>query len=148
MRPMNRACCNEKLLKKKGVGLTPHRQVVFEIFSSSPKTFTAQRILEKIRKKRTMDKVTLYRILDLFVAKRIIRRLSASQGSLRYEIICDEHHPFHPHFICRDCGKMECLNDIDLSSLRHSIQKKRHLEGEDIDLKLEGLCFRCRKTKI
>ena len=72
-----------------------------------------------------------------------MRRIATLTGTMRYEVVCAEHNPEHPHFVCRTCGDMECLEDFDLSAVRKGIQKKRKLITEDIDLKLEGLCFKC-----
>ena len=144
---MNAKCDSQELLKKSGLDSTELRDLVLKIFSACDRALTFKNILLKIHKFRSIDKVTLYRILDLFVTKKIFRRMVTPKGLMAFEIICDDHRPLHAHFICRDCEKIECLSDINLRSVRHSIQKKRHLDGEEIDLKLEGTCLRCRKAK-
>ena len=143
---MDTHCNSHKLLKRAGIDLTAHRETILDAFLFAQKALTPQDILKKIRKLKSIDKVTLYRILDLFVNKRVLRKISAFNGPMRYEIICQEHHPIHPHFICRDCGHMECLNDMDISRIKNSIRHKRNFREEDIDLKLEGLCKECEDT--
>lgn len=141
---MLRTCCSDQWFRKNRVELTPHRKIVFRILTSAKKALTPKDILKEIHRKAPMDKVTLYRILDLFVKKRIIRRITGFQGFIHYEINCEEHYPLHPHFVCRDCGDIECLNDLDLSGIRNTIKRKRRIQKEDIDLKLEGVCAKCQ----
>lgn len=138
-------CSSDEIIDKSGIELTPHRKSVLDIMSQSPHALSPKMILKAVSKKQSMDKVTLYRILDLFVTKRILRRIPALHGSLHYEIICEEHHPMHPHFVCRLCGMMECLSEFDFSDVKNNLKKTRALEAEDIDLKLEGTCARCKK---
>ncbi|OGX08161.1 MAG: hypothetical protein A2Z88_09225 [Omnitrophica WOR_2 bacterium GWA2_47_8] len=137
-------CSIEKLLIKSKVEATPHRAIVLKILSDFSRAVTPKDILEKIRKKESMDKVTLYRILDLFVKKGVIRRLINGQGTMCYEIICAEHNPLHAHFVCRECGDIACLHDIDLRNIKNRI--KSSYREEDIDLKIEGVCVNCGKN--
>lgn len=137
-------CPSEQLLKRVGVEYTLYRASVLEVFRCGGKAMTPQGILSKIRKDHPIDKVTLYRILDLFVDKKLLRRLSSTQGPLRYEIICEKHSPAHAHFACRICGDMECLNDLCLNDLKKNILGKRAVHHGDVDLKIEGLCSHCQ----
>ena len=138
-------CCSAETIGKGGIELTPHRKSVLTILTQSVRALSPKMILKEVSKKQSMDKVTLYRILDLFVERGILRRVSAVHGTAHYELSCEEHHPVHPHFVCRDCGMMECLDELDFTSVKNSLKKTRTIEAEDIDLKLEGLCVRCKK---
>ncbi len=140
-------CDSKFLLRKAGIDYTSHRACVLDILSCQGKALTPQMILDKVRRKKSMDKVTLYRILDLLVRRKLLRRLSSVQGPLRYEIICEKHNPSHPHFICRVCGEMECLNGIDLKNVKGTIRSKlaKAFKEQEIDIKLEGLCLHCQE---
>ena len=142
---MSKHCNSQELSKRGGIELTAHREIILNVFICAQIALSPLDILRQVRKRKSIDKVTLYRILDLFVAKRIIRRITSPNGPMRYEIMCQEHHPVHAHFVCRDCGGMECLDDFDLGPLRNSIQHKRKMKEGDIDLRLEGLCGQCRE---
>jgi len=143
---MKMKTCNHCFLEKGGIELTAHRQHVMDIIAASSKALTPKVILNKIRRNSAMDKVTLYRILDLFVAKRIVRRIASQHGQLYYEIVCEDHRPLHSHFVCRECGKVECLKDLPLQDLKAQIRKYRKWQDGEIDLKLEGVCPQCQKT--
>ena len=138
--------CNHELLKNKGIELTAHRKRVFDIITTTPKALTPKVILSQIRRNHTMDKVTLYRILNLFVNKKIARRISGQHGRIFYEIVCEDHRPVHSHFVCRQCGEMECLEDLPIKELKAKLKSHAFGEDNDIDLKLEGICMECKKV--
>ncbi len=148
MANLSTRCNIDKLLVTKGVDPTLHRMIVLKAISDSGRVTTSKNLLDRIRRKQSIDKVTVYRILDLLVAKKIIRRLVNSQGTACYEIVCQQHNPHHPHLVCRACGNMECLNEIDLGVLksRMRVKNSRIFAEEDIDLKVEGMCVECNKV--
>ena len=140
-------CNSRELFNKGGIEQTRHRELVLNILSESDKAWTAKSVLEEVRKNRTIDKVTLYRILDLFVSKRILRKITSLTGTMAYEVLCDDHRPSHPHLVCRICGEIECLTDVDMDQLNLTINDKMNVEREDIDLKIEGVCSFCEQRK-
>lgn len=142
--PKKRTCRHE-LMEKGGIELTSHRKRVFDVITASSKALTPKVILDKIHRTHTMDKVTLYRILDLFVTKKIARRIASQQGQVYYEIVCEDHRPLHSHFICRECGDVECLEDLPVKELREKLRSHGKWQDNDIDLKLEGTCMECKK---
>ncbi len=141
---MKDSCDIQKLIDRSGLEFTPNRKKILEIISESSKALTPKTILELIPKRQGMDKVTLYRILDLFVERKILRRMSNLTGSMCYETTCHEHNPPHPHFICRECGDIECLNDIDVQHVKKNFGLKG-LDQDEIELKLEGVCLQCKE---
>ena len=142
---VKRKTCNHRLLEKGGIELTAHRQHVLNVITASSQALTPKVILTKVRRSHTMDKVTLYRILDLFVAKRIVRRIASLHGQMHYEVVCEDHRPIHSHFVCRECGAMECLEDLSLKELKIKIKQRGKWQDDEIDLKLEGICLECKK---
>jgi Fur family ferric uptake transcriptional regulator len=133
------------LLKSHGIELTDHRKRVFNVISGSSKALTPKVILDQIHRHSTMDKVTLYRILDLFVNKKVLRRIAGQTGQVYYEVVCEAHRPVHSHFICRECGDIECLNDLLVKELKAKLKPHARWADNDIDLKLEGICGECKK---
>ena len=144
---MRKRCNVVELLARGQVASTVHRVGVLKVISRSPKAIAPRSLLQEIRKTTPIDKVTLYRILDLFVAKKILRRMTGQKGTMCYEVMCEKHNPQHPHFVCRTCGDMECLEGIDISDVKQRLRHTRYIEEEAIDLKLEGVCGKCRTKK-
>ena len=142
---MKKRICRHELLERGGIELTTHRKRVFDVITASVKALTPKVILTKIHRTHTMDKVTLYRILDLFVAKKVVRRIASQEGQVYYEIVCEDHRPSHSHFFCRECGDIECLEDLPLKAFKNKLRFHGRWEDNEIDLKLEGVCTQCKK---
>ena len=142
-------CCDPSdLLKKAGVDRTSHRVAVLGIIQSLSKVTCAKEILSEIRVNQPIDKVTLYRILELFVKKSILRRIISMNGTMCYEIICSLHLPVHPHFVCRKCGDVECLREF-ASHIRKQTNRWKKMSGaQEFDLRLEGLCTHCKGSYV
>jgi hypothetical protein len=63
------------------------------------------------------DRVTVYRTLQTFVEKGIIHQIPTTDNSILYALCrhnCEQghHHDNHVHFICTNCDKTFCLDDV------------------------------------
>lgn len=146
-RPMCRQCNYSEMLSKNGVEPTPLRKAVFRFIGHKSKPVSAIEILETVRKQVILNKVTVYRILDLLVEKRLIKRLYAGDRALRYGMGESARHPEHAHFVCRQCGRMECLAPeafrLDIKELRARTQHT----VENVDVRFEGTCASCLDSR-
>jgi Fur family transcriptional regulator, ferric uptake regulator len=140
---MSMQCDHRDQLTQKGIAPTEHRRLVYEIILKSSKALSAKAILKRVYHTSQMDRVTLYRILNLFTAKNIVKKIAPFNGAVCYEHVCDEHRPAHPHLICRRCGALECLDHMDVKRIKQHYFKNRLSGYEDIDIKLEGICGKC-----
>ena len=133
------------LLENSGLSHTPNRLRVLEIIGDSPHPLSAQEIIDILNQTRCVNRVTVYRILDLCVEKRIVERISTGDRSFRYGLGPNINHQPHSHFFCTECGEMECLNpdivNLDAESLERSflglIQR--------VEIRFDGICEDCRK---
>jgi Fur family ferric uptake transcriptional regulator len=80
-------------------------------------TATSQPDLESLM--HDVDRVTLYRILNVFEEKGIIHKVFDLNGTANYAICtsdCQEHlhHDEHLHFNCTKCNNVYCLDDVTL----------------------------------
>ncbi len=68
--------------------------------------------------KDEMNKATVYRILSRMESEGLIHSFSGMDGLTWYASCkgCSskEHYDQHPHFQCKKCGRMECL-EVNLS---------------------------------
>lgn len=127
-----------------GLEATPHRCLVLETLTAAGRALGAPELLEALGK--AMNKVTLYRILDVLVAAGVLLRSSAGDRAFRYCLAtggCACGHG-HGHFVCTACGAVECLDlaalPVDCSSLGRLLGRQvRHVE-----LRVEGLCPACQ----
>ncbi|HOL57989.1 MAG TPA: Fur family transcriptional regulator [Spirochaetota bacterium] len=129
------------LLKRNKLKKTEQRELLLQIIINSETLFSAEILYEKVNK--NINLVTIYRILNLFIKKNIIREVLVHNKTQYYELAC-EHHPVHPHFLCKKCGKLYCLRSIDKVEFSNLINLYKDYLIEDISLHLSGICPECR----
>lgn len=133
------------LLLEHGLGQTAHRLGVLEIIGASPHPLSAQEIIATMNKTQEVNRVTVYRILDLLVERRLVERISAGDRSFRYGLAPNVNHEAHAHFYCIECKEMACLspNHVDLST--ESLQQSFLGLIERVEVRLDGICEECRR---
>jgi Fur family ferric uptake transcriptional regulator len=139
-------CDYPRLLEESGLGLTTNRRRVLEVIGNNSSPLSAQQIFDTLNRTDNINRVTVYRILDLLVEKGLVDRISGGGRSFVYGLAPNENHPAHPHFYCKTCGSLECLNpqslSIDLQFMR------RTFPGliENVAVRVDGVCKNCLKT--
>jgi len=91
------------------------------------------------------DKSTLYRCLVELADAGLLSRLDAGDHAWRFELRRGEQHEDseHPHFVCVDCGKVECLPDVEVKITPPKSPKHSAL-GDVTEVFLKGHCKECR----
>jgi Fur family ferric uptake transcriptional regulator len=137
-------CDYRELLRSVGLAGTARREMILETIGNHHGVLRPSEILTKVRQRASINRVTLYRILDLLVGKGLVRRLSASDRVFRYGLAATPKHPDHAHFHCLQCGHMECLAP---TAVPLRIRKSGTLESasiEHVEIRLDGVCQACR----
>lgn len=140
-------CNYSELLEGNGVAPTPLREAVLRSIGDELRPLAAVEIMAAVRSHMSINKVTLYRILDLLVDKGLVRRLFARDRAFRYGMGTTPHHPDHPHFVCSRCGIMECLGPEVLRVDIKNFQKKGNHIVKHMDVRFEGICEGCLKAE-
>ena len=100
-------CNYAGLLEESGLGYTPNRHRVLEVVGNSNGPLSAQQIFDILSRNDNINRVTVYRILDILVEKELVDRISGGGRSFLYGLAPNENHPAHPHFYCKSCGNLE-----------------------------------------
>ncbi|MDY6791442.1 MAG: Fur family transcriptional regulator [Thermodesulfobacteriota bacterium] len=140
-------CNYTHLLEKSGLGVTPNRLKVLEVIGNNNYPLKPGEIIDILSRNTDINRVTVYRILDLLVQKKLVDRISSGGRSFYYGLAPNEYHQPHPHFYCRKCGSMECLNP---ESLHLDIKPlNRTFPGviDNIQVRLDGICKNCLKKE-
>ena len=140
-------CNYVHLLENSGLGTTPNRLKVLEVIGNNNYPLSPREIIDILGRNTDINRVTVYRILDLLVEKKLIDRISSGGRSFHYGLAPNEHHQPHPHFYCRECGSMECLNP---ESLHLDIKPlNRTFPGliDNVQVRLDGICKNCLKNE-
>jgi len=133
------------LLKSIGVDETSNRVSVLEIIGNSPSPMTAVEVYNTINRTRKVNRVTIYRILELFVKKQLIERISGGDRAYRYgfKIGRDSGHVGHPHFYCTRCGHMQCLSPESVPLDTHPFERSFAGVVKRVEIRIDGLCRNC-----
>lgn len=134
-----------RLLKRSKLRRTPVRAGVLEVLARALRPLGAVEILEKLPPHT--DAVTVYRTLNTFTQKAVLHRVRGEDRVWRYAL-GDPHEAEahqHPHFVCEECGKVECLKDSEIpSNFVSSLDVQGRYTVRYPEVVLHGLCPRCQ----
>lgn len=131
-----------KLLTKHDLKITQARVSLLEIIEKENKPLDAQFLIDSLKSSSQVDKVTIFRILNVLTEHGILRRLEFGEGKARYELNTEDHH----HLICQNCGKIEDISDCNIGALEKEIKHKKHFLVKLHTLEFFGFCKDCQKT--
>ena len=130
-------------LKSSGLGYTPNRPKVLQAVGRGDAPASAREIFAALRRTSRINRVTVYRILDLLVASGLVERLSGGGRSFFYGLAPSEQHPPHAHFYCRNCGRLACPSPECLPL--EKVAPRGELPGriEGLQIRVAGVCRDC-----
>ena len=131
-----------ELLLTNKIRKTQFRIELLEVFMNTKYGLSFKDVKE--RTSSTQDKVTIYRALTIFEKKGIIHKVPNTNDVSKYAICpeaCSEkaHQHNHAHFICTQCEKTFCVDEIELPILK----KVKGYKIKRSNLTLEGDCPDC-----
>jgi Fur family ferric uptake transcriptional regulator len=136
-------CNYPELLMGRDLEPLANRVRVLEVIGGNSSPLSAQDIYTTLTRTSNINRVTVYRILDALVKKGLVERLSGGGRSLVYGLAPNENHPAHPHFHCRSCGALQCLQpgslNVDLRGIERSFAGK--IQG--VAIRVDGICKNC-----
>jgi Fe2+ or Zn2+ uptake regulation protein len=136
------------ILQKAGLSKTPQRIAVLNILIDAVVPVNMNSIRQALGTKIRIDRVTIYRILSLFKQHMIIREITSTGGANYFELATMEN-PVHPHFICRNCEALSCLEPLTFSQAGQWLTPDKDYSIEHIEINISGLCASCRNaTKL
>jgi len=140
-------CDYALLLENSGLSSTPNRLKVLEVIGNNNYPLNPREIIDLLSRTTNINRVTVYRILDLLVEKKLIDRINSGGRSFHYGLAPNEHHQPHPHFYCRKCGSMECLNPESLHLDINTLNRTFPGLIDNVQVCLDGICKNCLKNE-
>lgn len=138
-------CNYPDLLDASGLKATPHRLEIMAVVGDNPYPLSADDIYKTLNRSSDINRVTVYRILDLLVAHGLVDRLSTGGRAAYYGLAPSSRHPAHAHFYCKTCGQMDCLSPESLSIDIAALQKTFPGKIDKVEVRLDGICKNCLK---
>ncbi len=140
-------CDYSELLAAGGLDPTSNRLRVLEAIGNNPSPLGAQEIFLTLNRTSDINRVTVYRILDLLVEKGLALRLSGLGRGQVYGLAPNKNHPSHPHFQCKRCGTFHCLQPVDLKLDIGAMERSFYGEIRDVEIFVRGICRNCLRKE-
>lgn len=126
-------------LRQKGYRMTRQRRFVLDTLTHFPQNVTkihAQLIKKNIR----INKVTIYRILDLFILLGLVSKTQFKGKTTQYELHSQSHHH---HLVCNQCDRVEDILFKEEFLLKEA-RKYTTFRIDTHHLEFFGLCANCQ----
>mgnify|MGYP001077549421 FL=1 len=142
---MCKRCNYEDLLKTANLEFTDNRLSVLEVVGNNTHPLSAADIYSTLKRSHHINRVTVYRILDLLVAQGVVERISTGGRAFCYGLAPNEHHRPHPHFYCKKCGRMDCMTPDSLNVDTDAFWKTFPGRIDKVEIRVDGICSYCMK---
>ena len=132
-------------VRGKGLRATPSRLAVLDLLRSSDSPMSHGDVADRLAS-QAWDRATIYRNLTDLAEAGLVRRTDVGDHVWRFEAVSDEHEAAsHPHFVCTECGAVECLPELELAVRRTSTSRPpRAVKQRQVEVHVRGLCDACR----
>ena len=138
-------CNYEDLLSAARLDATGNRLRVLEVIGNNSYPLSATTIFKTLERSCRINRVTVYRILDLLVEHELVDRISTGGRAFYYGMAPNAHHHPHPHFYCKRCGQMDCLTPDSLSVDSDGLWKTFPGRIDKVEVRVDGICKNCMK---
>lgn len=133
----------ENILEGKGIKPTSNRILVLrELMKASHPVSLADM---EISLGFSMDKASIFRVLELFAGKDVVHVIEDGSRSLKYELCHSHtHHSIsdqHVHFYCERCKETYCFETVKVPM----IDVPAGFIPHSVNFMIKGICFKCSK---
>lgn len=139
MEGQNRTTEISRMMKQKGLRITPQRFAVYANLLSRYDHPTVDDILTEINRELPIaSKASVYSALTVLRSVGLVREVLLDEGVTRYDAKVEPHH----HFVCECCGQIQdlewdVLGDLPLNPLPPGFRVNAY------EITVKGCCDRC-----
>ena len=131
------------ILKQNHLSITDSRQKILELFLANGSALSHADIEKNTGE--SFDRVTVYRTLQTFLEKSIIHLIPTTDNSIKYALCKNDcapghHHDNHVHFICEECSKTICLDNVNIPV----IKLPKGFTPIHSEMVVTGICGECK----
>lgn len=127
-----------RILTENGLKVTPQRTAVLEVVMNLNNHPTADYIAQYLRLNYPHIPIgTVYKILEKFVEKGIIKRVKTDNDLFRYDAIKEKHH----HLYCNESDRIEDYYDEEINKIISEYFSRKKIPDftiEDFRLQIVG----------
>ena len=122
---------------------TPARLALMSLLEKSDKPLDVKEMIDFLDKKDLKtDPATVFRIVNMFTEKGLVKPVQLNEGKFRYEL---KDKADHHHLVCEKCGDIEDISDCNISALEKEIEKKKKFKVTSHSLEFFGICQSCQR---
>lgn len=131
-------------LEHNDYSLTKSRLILFNLLNNAEPQTIAQ---IQSKAKGAIDRVTIYRNIELFEKIGIVRRIYVGW---KYKLeLSDKFIDHHHHLTCLNCGKtIDIKDEQHIDSFIGEISREFNFTPSRHQFEIEGLCNECTVNKI
>jgi Fur family ferric uptake transcriptional regulator len=135
-------------VRAKGLRATPSRLAVLELLRSTDTPMSHGDVADRLAG-QAWDRATIYRNLTDLAEVGLVRRTDIGDHVWRFEAVSGDHEASaHPHFVCTECGTVECMPELELAvrTTRSTSRTKapRAVKQRQVEVHVRGLCDSCQ----
>jgi len=131
----------ENILNQKGVRPTPNRILVMTELTKATRPVSLADLEAALE--FSMDKASIFRVLELFSEKDVAHVIEDGSRSLKYELCHnDTHHTIsdqHVHFYCERCKETYCFENVSIPA----VEIPDGFRARAINYMIKGICPKC-----
>jgi Fur family ferric uptake transcriptional regulator len=128
------------ILTKHQIAITKTRLLILQSFLQSSEPLTRNDFYNDSMPE--LNRISIFRTLKLFLDKKIIYRVHATDRVSRY-LLRQVATSVHSNFICKVCKKVMPLKTIDLPE----VELPEDYTQQNIEIIIEGLCDSCKSKQ-
>jgi len=127
-----------QILGARGIRVTEQRLLILRELSKLTFPISHPELTDRLGESE-LDRATVYRNLLSLTEAGLLVKTQLGDGVWRFELpnAPSAEHGAHPHFVCNDCGSVECLPKGSVT-LRGEASR-----NEVADVQLRGRCTDC-----
>jgi Fe2+ or Zn2+ uptake regulation protein len=134
--------CKEELNEVE-LRATPARIALMQLLETSDKPIDVKEMIDFLEKEDIKtDPATVFRIVNMFTEKGLVKPIQLNEGKFRYELTT--RAPHH-HLVCEKCGNIEDISNCNIAALEKDIEQKKQFKVTSHSLEFFGICKSCQR---
>lgn len=136
-------------LRSAGLRATRARLAVLRAVSVAERPVSHSEVMDALAVDERWDRATIYRNLSDLSQAGLLQRFDLGDHIWRYELVVDpcevDSHDdtHHPHFMCVECGDVQCLPDVELQLAGATGGAPESVRARMVEVQLRGVCDTC-----
>ena len=143
----------QERLRRLGARVTQPRVAILACLIGSDEPLTHQAVIDRLPGTgETIDRVTVYRVLDWLVEQGVAQKRAGNDRVFRFSLLEHEEaraqaHRQHSHFHCTRCDRTFCLEDAGFPQAEAAPSVPSGFAIEHVELTVNGVCADCGRRR-